>query len=99
MTKSDRLRVLSDALREQSVMRLRDAATLLDVSEMTVRRDIASSPGTFTYLGGYIVRASDVPNGAGYTIDEEKDHFAQAKAEASAVAARLLSDNETIFID
>jgi DeoR family deoxyribose operon repressor len=99
MTKSDRLRVLADALREQSVMRLRDAATLLDVSEMTVRRDIAASPGTFTYLGGYIVRASDVPNSAGYTIDEEKDHFAQAKAEASAVAARLLADNETIFID
>jgi len=96
MTKSDRLRVLADALREQSVMRLRDAATLLDVSEMTVRRDIAASPGTFTYLG---VRASDVPNSAGYTIDEEKDHFAQAKAEASAAAARLLADNETIFID
>jgi DeoR family deoxyribose operon repressor len=99
MTKTERLRALSDALREQSVLRLRDAASLLDVSEMTVRRDIAASPGNFTYLGGYIVRASDVPNAAGYTIDEEKDHFAQAKAEASAAAAQLLTDNETIFID
>jgi DeoR family transcriptional regulator, deoxyribose operon repressor len=99
MTKNERLRALADALREQNVLRLRDAATLLDVSEMTVRRDIASSPGAFTYLGGYIVRASDVPNAAGYTIDEEKDHFAQAKAEASAEAARLLGDNDTVFID
>lgn len=76
MTKNERLRVLADTLRGQSVLRLRDAATLLDVSEMTVRRDIGASPGIFTYLGGYIVRASDVPNGGSYTIDEEKDHFA-----------------------
>ncbi len=102
MTKNERLHMLAETLREQSVLRLREAATLLDVSEMTVRRDIAASPGVFTYLGGYIVRTSDVPNhtiNPGYTIDEEKDHFAQAKAEASATAVRLVTDNETIFID
>lgn len=99
MTKAERLRALASALDNQSVMRLRDAATLLGVSEMTVRRDIAASPGRFTYLGGYIVSAADVPNAAGYTIDEEKDHFAQAKAEASAAAAKLLVDSETVFID
>jgi DeoR family deoxyribose operon repressor len=99
MAKTDRLRLLASALENQSVMRLRDAATLLGVSEMTVRRDIAASPGQFTYLGGYIVSAADVPNAAGYTIEEEKDHFAQAKAEASGVAARLLVDSETVFID
>jgi DeoR family deoxyribose operon repressor len=102
MTKNERLRALADTLREQSVVRLREAATLLDVSEMTVRRDIAASPGMFTYLGGYIVRTSDVPNhthNASYTIDAEQDHFAQAKAQASATAARLLADNDTVFID
>jgi DeoR family deoxyribose operon repressor len=98
MAKNDRLRALSGALEKQNVMRLRDAAALLGVSEMTVRRDIAAHPGQFTYLGGYIVSAADVPN-AGYTIEEEKDHFAQAKAIASSHAARLLVDNETIFID
>jgi DeoR family deoxyribose operon repressor len=99
MAKTDRLRLLASALENQSVMRLRDAATLLGVSEMTVRRDIAASPAQFTYLGGYIVSAADVPNAAGYTIEEEKDHFAQAKAEASGAAARLLVDSETVFID
>ncbi|MDR5753205.1 MULTISPECIES: DeoR family transcriptional regulator [unclassified Caballeronia] len=99
MAKTDRLRLLASALENQSVMRLRDAATLLGVSEMTVRRDIAASPAQFTYLGGYIVSAADVPNAAGYTIEEEKDHFAQAKADASGVAARLLVDSETVFID
>ena len=91
MTKNERLRTLAETLREQSVLRLREAATLLDVSEMTVRRDIAASPGLFTYLGGYIVRTSDVPNHTSYTIDEEKDHFAQAKAEG----ARALTSRAT----
>lgn len=99
MAKIDRLRLLADTLKTQGVLHLRDAATLLQVSEMTVRRDIAATPGQFTYLGGYIVSASDVPNASGYTIEHEKDHFAQAKAEASAVAASLLAHDETIFID
>jgi DeoR family transcriptional regulator, deoxyribose operon repressor len=99
MAKNDRLRMLARSLEKQSVMRLRDAATLLGVSEMTVRRDVAASPGRFTYLGGYIVSAADLPNGAGYTIEEEKDHFAQAKTDASIAAARLLADSDTIFID
>ncbi|CAB3757335.1 DeoR/GlpR family DNA-binding transcription regulator [Paraburkholderia humisilvae] len=99
MVKTERLRVLADALARQSVMRLRDAASLLGVSEMTVRRDIAASPAKFTYLGGYIVSANDVPNSAGYSLEQEKDHFAQAKAEASSIAAGLIANNETIFID
>ncbi|TDN63295.1 DeoR/GlpR family DNA-binding transcription regulator [Paraburkholderia sp. BL10I2N1] len=99
MAKIDRLRLLADTLKTQGVLHLRDAATLLQVSEMTVRRDIAATPGQFTYLGGYIVSANDVPNAAGYTIEHEKDHFAQAKAEASAIASSLLANDETIFID
>jgi DeoR family deoxyribose operon repressor len=99
MLKTDRLRALADALAKHSVMRLRDAAALLGVSEMTVRRDISANPERFTYLGGYIVSAANVPNTAGYSLEQEQDHFAQAKAQASAYAAQLLIDNETIFID
>ncbi|MBW9106073.1 DeoR/GlpR family DNA-binding transcription regulator [Paraburkholderia phenoliruptrix] len=99
MLKPDRLRALADALTRQNVMRLRDAAALLGVSEMTVRRDIAASSDRFTYLGGYIVSATDVPNNAGYSLEQEKDHFAQAKAEASSIAAGLIGNNETLFID
>lgn len=99
MLKTDRLRALADALAKHSVMRLRDAAALLGVSEMTVRRDITANPERFTYLGGYIVSAANVPNAAGYSLEQEQDHFAQAKAQASAYAAQLIADNETIFID
>jgi DeoR family transcriptional regulator, deoxyribose operon repressor len=99
MAKSDRLQALADALAKHNVMHLRDAATLLGVSEMTVRRDIGANPERFTYLGGYIVSASDVPNAVGYSLESEKDHFAHAKAQASAHAARLIAENDTIFID
>ncbi len=99
MSKTDRLRTLAEALAKHNVMRLRDAATLLDVSEMTVRRDIAANPERFTYLGGYIVSASNVPNSAGYSLEAQKDQFAQAKAQACAHAAALVQDSETIFID
>lgn len=99
MPRTDRLRSLAEALAKHNVMHLRDAATLLGVSEMTVRRDIAANPERFTYLGGYIVSAAHVPNAAGYSLEQEKDHFAQAKAQACAHAVRLVADNETIFID
>ncbi|RQS65463.1 DeoR/GlpR transcriptional regulator [Burkholderia sp. Bp8963] len=99
MQKSDRLRTLADALAQRNVMHLRDAAALLGVSEMTVRRDIAASPDQFTYLRGYIVSATDVQSSAGYSLELEKDHYAQAKAEASAIAAKLIVEGETIFID
>jgi DeoR family deoxyribose operon repressor len=99
MLKTERLRALADALAKHNVMHLRDAAALLGVSEMTVRRDVAANPDRFTYLGGYIVSAVDVPTAAGYSLDQEKDHFAQAKAQACAHAARLIADHETIFID
>ncbi|WP_322060359.1 DeoR family transcriptional regulator [Paraburkholderia sp. J63] len=99
MSKADRLKTLAEALAKHNVMHLRDAAGLLGVSEMTVRRDIAANPGHFTYLGGYIVSADDVPNAVGYSLEQEKDHFAQAKAQASAHAARLVAENDTIFID
>ncbi|GLU33057.1 DeoR/GlpR family DNA-binding transcription regulator [Trinickia caryophylli] len=99
MLKPERLHALAEALAKHNVLHLRDAAALLGVSEMTVRRDIAAHPDRFTYLGGYIVSAVQVPNAAGYSLEQEKDHFATAKAQASAHAARLIADNETIFID
>ncbi|HKU00655.1 MAG TPA: DeoR family transcriptional regulator [Paraburkholderia sp.] len=99
MAKTDRLRTLAQALAKHNVMHLRDAATLLGVSEMTVRRDIGANPERFTYLGGYIVSADDVPNAVGYSLEHEKDHFAQAKAQASAHAAALVAENDTVFID
>jgi DeoR family deoxyribose operon repressor len=55
--KKSRLRRLAGALYGRGALHLNEAAALLDVSPMTVRRDIAAAPDHFIYLGGYIVAA------------------------------------------
>jgi DeoR family transcriptional regulator, deoxyribose operon repressor len=94
--KQARLRRLSGALYGRGALHLNEAAALLDVSAMTVRRDIASAREHFTYLGGYIVAASAE---GGYRLEREKDSHAAAKANVCAHAARLIGNGDTIFVD
>lgn len=94
--KKARLRRLSGALYGKGALHLNDAAALLDVSAMTVRRDVASAPDHFTYLGGYIVAASAE---GGYQLDRERDNHAAGKAIVCAHAACLIEDGDTIFVD
>jgi DeoR family deoxyribose operon repressor len=91
-----RLRRLSGALYGRGAMHLKEAAALLDVSAMTVRRDIATAPDHFSYLGGYIVAAGGE---GGYRLDREQDNHAAAKRRVCAHAAEMIDDGDTIFID
>jgi DeoR family deoxyribose operon repressor len=95
----ERLNALASALVHRGVLRLREAAAILDVSEMTVRRDVASSPERFAYLGGHIVSATDIGTGTAYSLDREIDSHAKAKAAACATAVQLLREDDTVFID
>jgi DeoR family deoxyribose operon repressor len=85
---------LSEALRGRDAIHLNEAAALLEVSAMTVRRDIAAAAARFTYLGGYIVASGD-----GYRLDREQDQHAGDKGIVCAHAARLIADGDTIFLD
>jgi DeoR family transcriptional regulator, deoxyribose operon repressor len=93
----ERTEALAGALARRGVLRLREAASLLGVSEMTVRRDVTAHPELFTYLGGHIVNATDVAGG--YELDREVDSHAAAKVAACAHALRLVAPDDTIFID
>ena len=97
--RAERLNSLAGALAQRGVLRLREAAAMLGVSEMTVRRDITSSPGRFAYLGGHIVSAADIGTSSTYILDREVDSHAKAKSMACAEAVKLLSDDDTVFID
>ncbi len=81
------------------MLRLRDAATRLGVSEMTIRRDIGTDSGPLNCLGGYIIPVQDNGNGSDYDFDLEKDCHANAKAQACAAAAALIEAHDTVFID
>jgi DeoR family transcriptional regulator, deoxyribose operon repressor len=94
--KGGRLKRLSGALNGRGPMHLHEAAALLDVSPMTVRRDIATAPEHFTYLGGYIIAAGAE---GGYWLDRERDKQASAKAMVCAHAMRLIANGDTIFVD
>lgn len=91
-----RIEQLKRILTERGRLHLRDVAALLDVSEMTVRRDIAAAAQDFINLGGHIFLA---PAQRSYTLAAEAGAPTGAKAEAARQAARLLKANTTVFID
>lgn len=107
--KDERLLELTALMEKQSgIMRLRDAAMQLGVSEMTIRRDMAQRDFTqsngdvlkgLNCLGGYIFSAQDNNAVSDYSLDHEADCHATAKARACADAASLIEEHDTIFID
>jgi DeoR family transcriptional regulator, deoxyribose operon repressor len=97
--KAKRIATLVSALAERRVMHLRQAAELLGVSEMTVRRDVANHPDQFAYLGGHIMSPAQIEGNTRYELATAVDSHAAAKHEACAHAAGHIRPDETIFID
>jgi DeoR family transcriptional regulator, deoxyribose operon repressor len=95
----ERMDRLAREIAARGVMRLREAAALLGVSEMTVRRDLVGARDRLTYLGGHIVAQGDAGPPAPYLFDREADSRAGAKRTACTHAARLITPDSTIFID
>jgi DeoR family deoxyribose operon repressor len=82
----------------QSHLKLSAIAADLGVSEMTIRRDVTESGGRFACLGGHVIGAQqDAPGD--YVLEEESDHHAAAKIAACARAAKLIEEDDTVFID
>jgi DeoR family transcriptional regulator, deoxyribose operon repressor len=96
---AQRIATLVSALVERRVMHLRQAAELLGVSEMTVRRDIAEYPDQFAYFGGHIMSPAQIEGDTRYELATAADSHAAAKRDACAHAARHVRPDETIFID
>ncbi len=94
-----RLQELARVLGDRGSLHLREAARLLGVSEMTVRRDVAARSELFTYLGGHLLAADGMMGAARYALsDEEKSHTA-AKIAVCTRAAELIKDGDTLFLD
>jgi DeoR family transcriptional regulator, deoxyribose operon repressor len=96
--RAQRLSRLRRAVAENGTLHLRDAAQLLNVSEMTVRRDLASSDAALACLGGYVVNAAS-PTAVKYTLEQEIDQHTQDKRLACRAAVASLRESDTIFID
>jgi len=97
--RDERLERLAAMVAKQGVLKLRAVANDLGVSEMTVRRDVMESGGRFACLGGHVIGAQNDVAGGDYVLEEQNDHHAAAKIAACAKAAKLIEEDDTIFID
>lgn len=77
-------------------IRLRDAATRLGVTEMTLRRDVAGPDAPLRARGGWLVPAALAPD---YDLPAEMDRHVEAKRAAARAALPLIQPDTRIFVD
>lgn len=94
-----RLQELARVLGERGTLHLREAAALLGVSEMTVRRDVAARSDLITYLGGHLLAADGINGAARYALSDEEKSHTSAKVAVCTRAAELIQDGDTVFVD
>lgn len=97
--REERINKLAQALKSADKLHLKDAAQLLGVSEMTVRRDLNAEPAAVVLLGGYVVSDLKSNNATNYFVSDQQNKNVAEKRRAGAAAARLIAANDTVFFD
>jgi DeoR family deoxyribose operon repressor len=96
--REERINKLAQALRRIDKIHLKEAARLLGVSEMTIRRDLNEQVSCLVLLGGYIV--SDPKSvQAHYFVSDQQSHNVNKKQRLAKLAASLINANDTVFFD
>jgi len=96
--RDERINKLAQALKRTDKIHLKEAAQLLGVSEMTIRRDLSEGQGAVVLLGGYIVADPMRSQGHYYVSDQLSQHVEQ-KRQLGIRAAMLINAGETIYFD
>ncbi|KAE9541480.1 DNA-binding transcriptional repressor DeoR [Ursidibacter maritimus] len=91
-----RLQKLTFLLKQQNQIHLREAAEILGVSEMTIRRDINSGSTPFNLLGGYIVLKKQKSS---YQVIEQQSKHTTEKLILGEEAAKLIEEDDVVFFD
>ncbi|OOF53513.1 DNA-binding transcriptional repressor DeoR [Rodentibacter genomosp. 2] len=89
-----RIKKLELLLKQVDKIHLREASAILNVSEMTIRRDLVSTK-SMSLLGGYIV--NEIKNN--YFLLEQQDKNVVEKMEVGKMASALIEDGDVIFFD
>ncbi|MEG5567735.1 DNA-binding transcriptional repressor DeoR [Enterobacter bugandensis] len=95
--RDDRIAQLLQALKRSDKLHLKEAANLLGVSEMTIRRDLNSDSAPVVLLGGYIVL--EPRSASHYLISDQKTRLVEEKRKAARLAATLVQPHQTLFFD
>lgn len=99
MRRIERLSTLAQALKKTDKMHLKEAALLLGVSEMTVRRDLNSEETSVMLLGGYVVSDPRNQTIGSFLIAERGQCQVEEKRQTGHRAARLVEANDIVFFD
>ncbi|OOF62973.1 DNA-binding transcriptional repressor DeoR [Rodentibacter sp. Ppn85] len=91
---SFRIKKLELLLKQMDKVHLREASAILNVSEMTIRRDLVSTK-SMSLLGGYII--NEVKNN--YFLLEQQDKNVIEKMEVGKLAVSLIEDGDVVFFD
>lgn len=95
--RDERISQLIQALKRSDKLHLKEAATLLGVSEMTIRRDLNGHNGPVVLLGGYIVL--EPRRATHYLLSDQKTRLVDEKRRAARHAAKLLEPHQMAFFD
>lgn len=97
--RQQRIDRISEVLETSASLRLSEAAGLLSVSEMTIRRDVAAHPERLVCHGGHILSARPGAETASYVFDRERETHTAGKRAACELALTLIEPGDTVFID
>ena len=97
--KQNRLTKLRALIDEHVSLHIKDAAEKLDVSEMTVRRDVSENAHLFVYLGGHIVTADKHSRRTPYDLGIATDIREAEKQRACQHCLPLIENQDIIFVD
>ncbi len=104
MKRQSRLDYLQDLITEANSITIKDLADKLDVSVMTIRRDmeVLQEAGLVrTYRGGVIVseRNTRKPGSKGYSLTSAETANVDEKRGIAKLAASLIDDGDVVFFD
>ncbi len=97
--RAERINKLIQALKRSDKIHLKDAANLLRVSEMTIRRDLSAEPTSVILLGGYVVMDPKSNNANNYFVSDQQAKQVEEKRRIGQLAAQLIIENDTVFFD
>ena len=95
--REERIGQLLQELKRSDKLHLKDAAALLGVSEMTIRRDLNNHSAPVVLLGGYIVL--EPRSASHYLLSDQKSRLVEEKRRAAKLAATLVEPDQTLFFD
>lgn len=93
-----RLSRMQELVEARGPLPINEAAQLLAVTPMTIRRDLSAPDSPLTALGGYVL-ATTLPSADRYSLDVAGDQHAAHKRVACQRAAKWVQAHDSLFID